>query len=104
MTLWRKCIQVRQECASGYAFVGKRLAMDVDVLSILEVIKSTSQKERLIGYIQNSQDCSLLDFWTVRSMEEEDLFWTEILNRRSEWLRGKRRTEDTMVFGMEITI
>ena len=89
MTLWRKCIQVRQECASGYAFVGKELAMDVDVLSILEVIKSTSQKERLIGYIQNSQDCSLLDFWTVRSMEEEDLFWTEILNRRSEWLRGK---------------
>ena len=30
MTLWRRCIQVREECASGYAFVGKELVMDDD--------------------------------------------------------------------------
>ena len=27
-----------------------------------ELIKSTSQKEQLIGYIQNSEECSLLKF------------------------------------------
>ena len=94
--------QEREECASGYAFIGKELAMDVDVLSILDLIKSRSQKEQLIGYIQNIPRLFLIGLWTLRPMEGDDLFWTEILERRSEWLEG--RIEDTMVFGLEITI
>ena len=82
--------------------MGKELAMDSDVLSVLETIRQPSHRELLQGYIQNLRDNPLLDFWTGRSMETEDIFWTQLMNRRSEWLDGKEDSSSQWYWGWKV--
>ena len=102
LELWSRCFQERTECASGYAFVGKELAMDSDVLLALELVRSAAHREALKGYIRNASGNPLLDFWTLHSVQTEDLFWTQLLNRRLEWLEGKEDSNSQWYLGWKV--
>ena len=66
LELWSRCFHERLECASGYAFVGKELAMDSDVLIVLDLVESQSHREMLQGYVQKIPGNPLLDFGRAR--------------------------------------
>ena len=102
LSLWSKCFHERLECASGYAFVGKELAMDSDVLTVLELVRSRSHRAMLQGYILNTPDNPLLGFWSKQSVETDDLFWTQLLNRRTDWLKGKDDSNSQWYLGWKV--
>jgi tetratricopeptide (TPR) repeat protein len=102
LALWRRCLQDREECASGFAFLGKELAMDSDVLSVLELIRSPSHKDLLQGYIKNITANPLLDFWIGYPIQTEDIFWIQLLSRRAEWLEGEKDSGSQWYWGWKV--
>jgi tetratricopeptide (TPR) repeat protein len=90
MKLWEKCLGEYSGCASGYAFIGKEFAMDVEVLEVLAGIpEHRVDKGALKAYIQNSPENHLTHFWTTQSVDSEDAFWVQLINQRTEWIGGQ---------------
>jgi hypothetical protein len=90
MKLWEKCLGEYSGCASGYVFIGKEFAMDVEVLDVLAGIpEHRVDKGALKAYIQNSPENHLTHFWTTQSVDSEDAFWVQLINQRTEWIGGQ---------------
>ena len=99
MTLWQKCVAVRRECTSGYAFVGKELAMDSEILQVLRSFASSPETEQIIGYVTEEPQNPLLMFWTTNTMETEDRFWLQLVQRRDDWIAGNEEPSSQWYLG-----
>mgnify|MGYP000268265912 CR=1 FL=1 len=88
MGLWQACMAVRQECASGYVFVGKELALDETVVA--QVLDDAPEHESwLLSYVKGDRPSISSSFWKGEPVEMEDIFWSQMVNARAEWIAGK---------------
>ena len=76
--------------------------MDSDVLIVLDLVRSQSHREMLQGYVRKTPGNGLLDFWTKHDVQTDDLFWVQLLDRRSEWLEGKDDSNSQWYLGWKV--